>query len=85
MSELEIYLNHWHISKTDGTFVLNGKYADYVEGLKRVFAKEQIDTLDRATKAVAMLKVRPSSIDEWLETEAELYGDAVYLGEENYG
>ena len=57
MSELEIYLNHWHIFKPDGSFVLNGSYAEYVEGLKRVFEKERIDTLDRATKAVAMLKV----------------------------
>tara|TARA_B100001093_G_scaffold435223_1_gene433064 strand:- start:1514 stop:1702 length:189 start_codon:yes stop_codon:yes gene_type:complete len=57
MSELEIYLDHWHISKTDGTFILNGKYADYIEGLQRLFEKERIDTLDRATKAVALLKV----------------------------
>lgn len=57
MSELEIYLDHWHISKTDGTFILNGKYSDYIEGLKRLFEKERIDTLDRATKAVALLKV----------------------------
>tara|TARA_B100001094_G_scaffold182352_1_gene176729 strand:+ start:27725 stop:27913 length:189 start_codon:yes stop_codon:yes gene_type:complete len=57
MSELEIYLDHWHISKTDGTFILNGKYADYIEGLRRLFEKERIDTLDRATKAVALLKV----------------------------
>tara|TARA_E500000178_G_scaffold254308_1_gene250872 strand:+ start:1759 stop:1947 length:189 start_codon:yes stop_codon:yes gene_type:complete len=57
MSELEIYLDYWHISKTDGTFILNGKYADYIEGLKRIFEKERIDTLDRATKAVALLKV----------------------------
>ena len=57
MSELEIYLDHWHISKTDGTFVLNGKYSDYIEGLKRLFEKERIDTLDQATKAVALLKV----------------------------
>jgi len=57
MSELEIYLDHWHISKTDGTFILNGKYSDYIEGLKRLFEKERIDTLDQATKAVAMLKV----------------------------
>ena len=57
MSELEIYLDYWHISKTDGTFILNGKYADYIEGLKRIFEKERIDTLDQATKAVALLKV----------------------------
>ena len=57
MSELEIYLDHWHISKTDGTFILNGKYSDYIEGLKRLFEKERIDTLDQATKAVALLKV----------------------------
>lgn len=57
MSELEIYLDHWHISKTDGTFILNGKYSDYIEGLQRLFEKERIDTLDRATKAVALLKV----------------------------
>lgn len=57
MSELENYLDHWHISKTDGTFILNGKYSDYIEGLKRLFEKERIDTLDQATKAVALLKV----------------------------
>jgi hypothetical protein len=57
MTELEIYLDHWHISKTDGTFILNGKYSDYIEGLKRLFEKERIDTLDQATKAVALLKV----------------------------
>ncbi len=57
MTELEIYLDHWHIFKADGTFVLNGAYYEYIEGLKRLFEKERIDTLDRATKAVAMLKV----------------------------
>lgn len=57
MTELEIYLDHWHISKTDGTFILNGKYSDYIEGLKRLFEKERIDTLDQAIKAVALLKV----------------------------
>jgi hypothetical protein len=57
MTELEIYLDYWHISKTDGTFILNGKYSDYIEGLKRLFEKERIDTLDQATKAVALLKV----------------------------
>ena len=57
MSELEIYLNHWHILKTDGTFILNGKYADYIEGLQRIFEKERINTLDQATKALTLLKV----------------------------
>ena len=57
MTELEIYLDHWHIIKPDGSFVLNGAYYEYIEGLKRVFEKERIDTLDRATKAVAMLKL----------------------------
>lgn len=57
MSNLNMFLDHWIIHKQDGTFVLNGKYEEFVKGLELQFGLEKVRLIDEAAKAISMLKI----------------------------
>ena len=40
MSDLQLFLDHWMIYREDGSYVLNGKYDDFYQELKKLMQKE---------------------------------------------
>ncbi len=45
MTQLEIFLDHWIIHRSDGSAILNGRPEDFAQGLKEVMALEKIEML----------------------------------------
>lgn len=36
MTDLQIFLDHWIIYRSDGSYILNGKYEDFYQGLENL-------------------------------------------------
>ncbi len=45
MTQLEIFLDHWIIHRSDGSAILNGRPEDFAQGLREVMALEKIEML----------------------------------------
>lgn len=58
MNDLQLLLDYWVITKVDGTFILNGKYEDFVESLESLMQREKIRIIDTAADQVSLLKLQ---------------------------
>ncbi len=45
MTQLEIFLDHWIIHRSDGSAILNGRPEDFAQGPREVMALEKIEML----------------------------------------
>ena len=56
MTDLELYLDHNMIYRKDGSYVLNGKYEDFVWGLETILRREKFKIIDDAASQISKLK-----------------------------
>lgn len=64
MTDLELYLDHNMIYRTDGSFVLNSKYDVFVKGLEAIIQREREQVIDNAADQISRIKADLYGQDE---------------------